>query len=259
MLDPFVLTAPFLLLLVVALLQFVGCNAILGLGDVTEAKYDVILSHQLPVATVETANSNNVSAQLGIPVAEGNLIIVWLFYDSAVESVQSIMDNSMNEYAVAVGPTTGQGLLSGLRQEIWYAANVTPPAPPGTKLTVTATFSATFNARKAIVVHDYSGAETTMSPLDRTVANVGMTTADDQIVRTGALMASKAELVFAAAVFHGTYGEPGEGFGARSTADDNLSEDLVTADAESVAATFKTQPLTDWVAQMATFIAHRHS
>lgn len=259
MLDAFVLTAPFLLLLVVGLLQFVGCNAILGLGDVTEAKYDVISSHQMPIATVETANSNSVSAQLGIPVPAGNLIIVWLFYDSAVESVQAIKDNSTNAYFNAVGPTTGQGALSGLRQEIWYAFNVTPPAPPGTKLTVTATFSATFGARKAIVVHDYSGAETTMSPLDQTVANVGRTTADDQIVSTDVLMANKAELVFAAAVFQGTYGEPGDGFGARSNPDDNLSEDLVTDDARAVVGTFKTQPNTDWVAQMVTFTAHRHS
>ena len=255
MIDPFVMVAPFLLLLIIGLLQFVGCNAIFGLHDVTEAVPKVISSQQDPASTVETANSDSVSAQFGFPVADGNLIIVWLFYESAVQAVQNITDNAANTYQLAVGPTTGQGQLAGWRQELWYAANVNgTPIAPDTTITVTATFPAAFNGEKAIVAHDYIGAQK-VSPLDQTATNVGNTTGANQAVSTGARMVRKAELVFAAAVFYGTFGTPGTGFGERSTADNNMSEDLVAVNDMSISATFNTQPMTDWIAQMATFLA----
>jgi len=254
MIDPFVIVAPFLLLLIVGLLQFVGCNAILGLNDdVTLAEPDTISSKQDAVATVETVNSNNVSAQFRYPVGDRHLIIVWLFYDSAVEQVQQITDNATNTYLLAIGPTTGSGQLSGLRQEIWYAADVDgTPTAPDTRINVTARFTATFSSRKAIVIHDYEGA-LRVSPLDQSAANVGTTTAADVVARTDARMVRKAELVFAAAVFHGTFGTPGEGFGERSMPEDNLSEDRLASKDDVIGATFNTQPNTDWVAQMVTF------
>lgn len=253
MIDPFVLVAPVLLLLIVGLLQFVGCNWIYGLSDVVEAEPETIASQQDPASTVETVNNDNVSVQFKYPVEGGHLIIVWLFYDSPVEMVQGITDTAMNTYSLAVGPTTGLGQQSGLRQEIWYAANVTgSPAGSDTGIGVTATFTGTFNARKAIVIHDYAGAQM-VAPLDQSAANVGTTTMNDPIVRTGQRMARKAELVFAAAVFNGTHGTPGTGFGERSTADDNMSEDRIAPADGLLEATFKTQPNTDWIAQMVTF------
>jgi hypothetical protein len=253
--DPFVLVAPVLLLLIVGLLRFVGCNTIWGLGDVVESKPEIISSRQMPAQTIETTNSDSIAAQFGIPVMDGSLFIVWLFYESAALHVQEITDNAMNAYQLAVGPTTGSGQQSGLRQEIWYAANVNgTPTAPDTRIQVTARFTAPFNARKAIVAHEYTGAQR-VSPLDQVAANVGTTTANDLIVRTEERMVVKAELVFAAAVFHGTFGTPGPGFNERSMPDNNLSEDMIAPTGELIGATFQTQPMTDWVAQMVTFRA----
>ncbi len=191
----------------------------------------------------------------------GDCIVVWLFYDSAVQTVAAVGDNSSsatNAYLRAVGPTVGAGQLSGLQQELWFAANIDGATNGGSKFAVTATFTGAFTARKAIVAHQYRGVKKD-NPLGQTAANVGTTGGGpgDQPISTDTVSVEDGELVFGAAVFHGTSGAPGPGFGFRSTLDDNLTEDKQVTGAGMIAATFTTNPATDWLAQMATFRAEK--
>ena len=260
MIDSYVILAPFLLLLVVGLLQFVGCNAVFNIQDTVGVKPSPI-TFQQPASNLEVADTNSIAAEFGFDVSAGDCIVVWLFYDSAVQRVSGVSDNAAsnaNVYQSAVGPTVGAGQLSGLQQEIWFAANIDGTTNGGTKFAVTATFDGAFNARKAIVAHQYRGVRKE-SPLHQIVANVGTTAGGpgDQMISTDTVQVDDGELVFGAAIFHGTSGAPGPGFGFRSTLDDNLTEDKQAIGAGPVAATFLTSPATDWLAQMATFQAEQ--
>ena len=56
--DSFVILAPFVLLLVIGLLQFVGCNAVLGI----EVKPGPI-TFQQPASNLEVADTSGITAQ----------------------------------------------------------------------------------------------------------------------------------------------------------------------------------------------------
>ena len=87
-----------------------------------------------------------------------NLIVVWLWYHSLVQTVSIVTDTGGNVYQRAVGPTAGAagGTIAGFQQEIWYAKNING----GTNFTVTATFSPmpAVAFERSINAHEYSGA-----------------------------------------------------------------------------------------------------
>jgi hypothetical protein len=260
MIDSYVILAPFLLLLVIGLLQFVGCNTVFGIKPTVGVAPSPI-TFQQPAANLEVADNNSIAAQFGFDVSTGDCIVVWLFYEAAVQSVATITDNATsnsNVYSRAASPMTGSGQLSGFRQELWYAANIDGTTTGGAHFSVTATFDGAFNATKAIVAHEYRGVSTD-NPLHQTATNVGTTAGGtgDQMISTDSVQVDEGELVFGAAIFYGTSGKPGPGFGFRSTLDDNLTEDQQVAKAGSIAATFFTSPSTDWLAQLATFRAEQ--
>jgi len=162
-------------------------------------------------------------------VSSGNLLVVWLWYNSSTQQVASIADTAGNSYALAAGPTTGTVAMAGWRQELWYAKNVAGAS----SLNVTATFTGAFNSRRTISVHEYSGLDP-IAPLDRALGSA----TSSANASTGTVTTRFAtELVFAAALFH-TSGSAGPGFTQRSSIASNVSEDKVVTAAGSYAGQF---------------------
>ena len=194
---------------------------------------------------VQTANNNSITtANFSSNVSSGNLMVCWMFYNSATLSISSVADTGGNTYVKAVGPTTGANTAASFRQEIWYAANVTG----GAAFSVTATFSGTANVEKSISCHEYSGA-ITVNPLDQTSAAVG----SGGLPSSGAVSTTNNEMVFGALFVMGTSSPVGPGFNPHSTLLGNSTEDR-SAYGESSSANWLAGP-TDWIAQAATFKA----
>jgi hypothetical protein len=178
-------------------------------------------------------------------VTSGNLIAVWIWYNSSTQKVSSMTDTAGNTYALAVGPTTGTGGMAGWRQELWYAKNVIG----GTNLNVTATFTGMFNAEKSITAHEYSGLDQA-APLDVTAAAA----TSDANASTGLATTSFAnELIFAGGLFQGS-GSAGTGFTRRSSMASNVSEDKVVSSVGGYAGLF-TNTAQAAIVQMAAFKA----
>jgi hypothetical protein len=193
-----------------------------------------------------TSNGNSISTgAFGSSAAAGDLLVAWVWYNSASQSVTSVTDTVGNAYARAVGPTTGIGAMASWRQELWYAKNVVG----GSGVSVKATFAGTFNAEKSITAHEYSGAHAT-SPLDVTAAAA----VSGANVSSGAKTTTfPNELVFGAALFQAS-GAAGSGFTRRSSIANNASEDKVVTTTGSYSATF-TNSSQSAIVQMATFKA----
>jgi uncharacterized repeat protein (TIGR01451 family) len=193
-----------------------------------------------------TANTRSVSTgAFGSPVSSGNLVVVWIWYNSATQNVASVTDTAGNAYAIAVGPTTGTGGMAGWRQELWYAKNIVGAS----NLNVTATFTGTFYAEKSVTAHEYSGVDP-VSPLDVTAAAA---TSVANASSGSATTRSAGELVFAAALFQ-TSGGAGAGFTQRSSIASNASEDRVVSSTGAYAGLF-TNSAQSAIVQMATFKA----
>lgn len=188
-----------------------------------------------------TANTDTVSTGVFTSsTIQSNLIICWLAYEGATESISGLTDTLGNTYAKAVGPLTGTGSIASYRQEIWYAANING----GSGLNVTATFSSTFNTSKDISCHEYSGAATS-SPIDQVVETTG-TTAN---ATTANITTSSAnQMIFSAAIFQGQ-GVGGAGQTQRSSMANNCSQDRVVGAAGSYNASFTNNGSEDWAAQ----------
>src|SRR5262249_57383718 len=99
------------------------------------------------------------------------------------------------------------GAMAAWRQELWYAKN-----SAGGGDTVTATFTSSFAAEKAITAHEYAGTDPS-APLDGTAAAAVSGTN----VATGAVTTTASnELIFGAALFQGA-GSAGAGFSRRAS------------------------------------------
>jgi len=191
-----------------------------------------------------TANNNLVTTPAFLAfVNPGNLMIVWIWYHPvAGESVSTVTDTANNSYSPAVGPTQGTGGFTNRRQEIWYSKLTKTVS----NLQVIATFSGTFNDKKAIAAHEYKGLDPAWA-LRQEAANTGNTAN----ASCGPVPVTANELIFAAALL-ATTGTSGPGFAQRSSLDGNVTEDEVPGAAGSVAATFA-NTAQDWIAQMVTF------
>src|SRR5205823_4359441 len=79
-----------------------------------------------------TPANNRTTVSVAYPVAQtaGNLNVVVVGWNDTTSSVSSVTDSTGNNYALAIGPTTG----TGLRQSIYYAKSI---AGGGNTVTVT--------------------------------------------------------------------------------------------------------------------------
>lgn len=195
---------------------------------------------------VDTSNSLTMATNALPQVNPGDLIVVWVWYNSLAQTISGVSDSAGNTYQKAVGPTPGAGALAGWQQEIWYANNVMG-AGTNVPVTVTATFSSMPGAsfERAISAHEYSGADT-ISPIDVTSFAVNSTAN----ASSGSMPTTVARLIFGAAIF-GSGGTPGSGFMQRSTLKGNVTEDGPITVQGSAEATFS-NAAQDWIAQMVT-------
>src|SRR6202158_5461067 len=74
---------------------------------------------QVKSATPQTA-SGSVAVTYTLPQKAGNLNVVVVGWNDTTSTVSGVSDSLGNNYALAIGPTTG----TGLRQSIYYAPNI---------------------------------------------------------------------------------------------------------------------------------------
>jgi chitodextrinase len=217
-----------------------------GLNVTTSAASFAPLAFVQLKETRLVASTNSVNTgTFATPVGAGNLMVAWVWYNSATQSVTSVTDTLGNVYTRAVGPTTGIDAMASWRQELWYAKNI----KGGSGASVTATFTGTFSTPKAVSAHEYSGADPT-SPLDATAA--AAVTASN-VSSGSATTTSPNEIVFGAGLYQGA-GSQGTGFTRRSSLADNVTEDKFVTSTGSYSATF-TNGSQSAIVQMATFRA----
>jgi hypothetical protein len=188
-----------------------------------------------------TPQSPTATVSITYPAAEtaGDLNIVVVGWNDATSTVQSVKDSAGNNYALAIGPTTG----SGLTQSIYYASGIT-----GGNDTVTVTFSQAA-AYPDVRILEYKGITT----LDAKAGASGSGTT----ANSGSATTSVAnELIFGADTITTTTTAAGSGFTSRivTPQDGDLAEDK-TVTATGSYNTTATLGSGAWVMQMATFAA----
>jgi hypothetical protein len=196
---------------------------------------------QVAAATPQTPQSTVVVAYPQAQI-QGNMNIIVVGWNDNVAAVQSVTDSLGNTYSLAVGPTTGTGLI----QSIYYAPNI----HSGTN-SVTVTFTQQAVSPDVRIL-EYSGLDPT-SPFD---VAAGASGSSSSASSGSATTNFASELIFGAdMVFTATEG-PGAGFTSRIiTSDGDIAEDEIVGATGSYAAT---APLTSggpWVMQEATFKA----
>ena len=238
--DHFVILTPVLLLAIVALLAFRGCDLVFTVPD-----------RFLPITILqrsgqfETVDNDRIETAFPAGVAAGSLVVAWISYNSAAQTVLTVVDSASNQYAPAIPTGTVPAVVQmGRQQEIWFTrvANAAPA-----NLTVTAIFNGAFNAQKAIGVHEYQNV-IAESPVGQAFLTSGMTAN----ASVGPNPVNTGELVFGAAVFVGGAGTAGDGFAQQLELSGNITEDKLLQSAGSIAVTFKNDPL-PWLAAMVTF------
>jgi hypothetical protein len=265
MIDSFVLWAPLLLLAVVALLGFVGCDSLLGLNPTVPVSSFTFKQANDTDETV--AGAQQVAATLLDPdptviVKAGDYVFVWIWYNGVDAQgqiiqpppfVKAVSDSAGNEYQPGAGPTDGTGGLAGFRQELWYFANLPNGAP---HLQVTATFSAAFDGEKVIVPHAYSNTVPAEPSLLQKGQLAGKSTTASA-GQTGSGSSAGELFVFAAVIFK-TAGKADALFTQRFVLGGNVTEDGQFPLGQTVDVTFTGELLPDntppdWIAQMLVF------
>jgi len=251
--DTCLILATILLLAALGLVRFIGCDRVFG---VQGASYGpAVQFRQVSQLDFATSDPASITTQpFLLDTQQGNLIVVWIWYNSNAGSVASVQDSAGNtNYQVAVPRVVGTGPdLSNDAQEIWYAIVQTP----GTEVTVMANFQGTpFTTKKAIFAHEYSGFSTS-TPFTGTF-NVGSGTAPNNLdtqVASGPVSIS-VDLLFGAGILRMVgLADTSAGFTPRvMTADGNISEDIIPPPNVPLGATFICHGGGDWLVQAARF------
>jgi len=192
-------------------------------------------------ATPQTASG---SVAVTYPVAQtaGNLNIVVVGWNDTTSTVSMVSDSLGNNYALAIGPTTG----TGLRQSIYYAAGIRAGSN---------TVTVRFNQAAAYVdirALEYSGLDPA-SPLDVKAGAAGSgTTASSGAATT----TSANDLIFGAGMTIARFSAAGAGFISRiiTTPDADIAEDKTVTTTGSYSATAPNSS-GSWVMQMVAFRA----
>jgi hypothetical protein len=258
MLDPFVVLTPVLVLGVMALVWYIGCDWVFGLqstGLITPPKYR---QGGAPYENFQGGTGNSISTAMGLPsVYKGDLMVVWIWYESNTVTVSTVTDSAGNTYQRAIGPTagtsTGTDGLAGWQQEIWYG-NI---AKNAVNLSITANFTGTImNGKRAISPQEFNTDGAAMT-VDQTASKTGTTSGTLVTVGTDPVSDpdSEAQLIFGAAIFGGGGGTQASGFTLVSSQQGNVAEYVAPPleAAGTLAAKFSTGGMQEWIAQAATF------
>ena len=197
---------------------------------------------------VQGADATPQTSQPSVPVTytavqtSGNLNVVIVGWNDAVNSVSSVTDSKGNPYQRATGPV----IFNSLSQSIYYAKNIA-----GGSNTVTVNFSgaATY---PDIRILEYSGINTS-NPFDVAAGSGGTGT----LSSSGAVTTSSAsDLLVAGNVVANQTSGPGTGFAKKilTVPDSDIVEDQIVNSLGSYTAT---APLGsgDWVMQIVAFRA----
>jgi hypothetical protein len=211
--------------------------------------YGTLSSSPTPILKyVQGAYATPQTSQLTVPVTypaaqtSGNLNVVIVGWNDAVNSVSSVTDSKGNPYQRATGPV----MFNSLSQSIYYAKNIA-----GGSNTVTVNFSgaATY---PDIRVLEYSGISTS-NPFDVAAGSGGTGT----LSSSGAVTTSSAsDLLVAGNVVANQTNGPVTGFAQKilTVPDSDIVEDEIV---NSLASYTATAPLSsgDWVMQIVAFRA----
>ena len=205
-----------------------------------------------PISFVQVAAATPRTSTASVPVTytvaqtAGNLNIVVVGWNDTTSTVTSVTDSNLNQYVLAVGPTTG----TGAQQSIYYAKNIA-----GGTNTVTVAFSkaAVFADVRAL---EYSGLDTA-SPLDVPAA-VGASGTGSTANSGSATTATANDLIFGAGTTSGHFNGPGTGFTSRiiTSPDGDIAEDKIVTSTGSYNATAPAS-YSYWVMQMVAFKAQQ--
>jgi hypothetical protein len=242
-LDGYVWLAPLLLLPLVGLLGFVGCNQVLGLEPTVEL-HDITFKQVLG-SQLEMANTMVVEVGFtGQPVA-GNLMLVWVWYHTdSNQQVATITDSLGNTFERASAPVPGVGSLANHRQEAWFAKNIAGGSADLPTLTVT--FTGVAIANLGVNVFEYVNASA-----ESPIASVGQATGSGP---TAAVAFDAPTFVqraaFATCVFAGQ-GRNEPGANQRLIQRGNVAEDYLGRPLPLEATFAAVDPATqDWLAQV---------
>jgi hypothetical protein len=196
---------------------------------------------QVKSATPQTASG---SVAVTYPVAQtaGNLNVVVVGWNDTTSTVSMVSDSLGNNYALAIGPTTG----TGLRQSIYYAAGI---KAGGNTVTVRFNQAAVYVDIRAL---EYSGLDPA-NPLDVKAGAAGSgTTASSGSATT----TSANDLIFGAGMTIARFTAAGAGFVSRiiTSPDADIAEDKSVSTTGSYSATAPNSS-GSWVMQMVAFRA----
>lgn len=239
--DLFLLLTPLLVLGVLALVGFLGCDQLLGLQHVPNPP---------PLAFVQANEGTAQGAVTSIAIAFGkdqasgnfNVVVVsWMDNTASVSFVQDSNGNGAGgNYALAVGPTAG----TNLQQSIYYAPNIAA----GKSNTVTVFFNGQANQPNLRIL-EYSGVDS-QSPVDVTIAKAG----NGLQIDTGFVLTMNAhDLLFAAGTSSGAFNDMTPGYTSRIFDGGHLVEDQFATVAEEYEATATLQAASNWVIQLVAF------
>ena len=196
---------------------------------------------QVKSATPQTA-TGSVAVTYTLAQTAGNLNVVVVGWNDTTSTVSMVSDSLGNNYALAIGPTTG----TGLRQSIYYAEGIKAGSN-----TVTVRFS---QAAKYVDIRalEYSGLNNA-NPLDVRAGAAGSgTTASSGAATT----TSANDLLFGAGMTIAHFTGAGTGFISRiiTNPDADIAEDKTVSTTGSYSATAPNSS-GSWVMQMVAFRA----
>jgi len=188
-----------------------------------------------------TPQSSTATVSVSYPAAQtaGNLNVVVVGWNDTTSAVSSVKDSAGNTYQLAIGPTTGTGLL----QSIYYAANIT-----GGSNTVTVTFNQAASFPDVRIL-EYRG----VTAVDVTAGANGSSTSANS---GSATTTSANELIFGADLVATTTAAAGSGFTSRivTPMDGDIAEDKIVTTAGSNNATATLSGSGSWLMQMVGFV-----
>jgi hypothetical protein len=244
--DAYVWLAPLLLLAVVALFAFVGCDIVYQLHDPTGRPPDEDIRFvQVLVDRVEMAATSAVAAPYTGAVTAGNLLVLWVWYHTtSAQTVLGVTDAAGNVFAPADGELGGTGNLATGRQQVWYAKNAVE-APAGTNVTVT--FSGAVTPNLGVGVFEYT------KPLAEPFVDAKQGFGFGDVAESPAVTPANARMLFGAVMFGGE-GTNDPVASQRLIQRGNVAEDYLSRPVQTQIFGRTTNPDNqDWIAQVVAF------
>lgn len=245
MIEAYVWLAPLLLLAVVGLLGFVGCDVVFQLKDPPNRAPDEDLRFvKVLVDRVEMAATSAVTAAFSGPVEAGNLLVVWVWYHTTSgQTITGVTDTAGNVYQPVEAERGGAGVLATGRQQVWYV--VSAAAAAGT--TITVSFNGAVTPNLGVGVFEYA----TPVPMPLVVSSQGIGFGD--VAASPAVTPADARMLFGAVMFGGE-GTNDPTASLRLTQRGNVAEDYLSRPVPNqIFARTANPDNQDWIAQLVAF------